>query len=357
MTELDYGGRKPRLLAVDDEATSLFLMKKIFADEAEITGVSSGKEALTWLIGHEADLVLLDLQMPGMDGFEVLRKMKQQRRLAAIPVIILTGTIEAELEAEGFLAGATDFVRKPIIPSAIRQRVSRVLRYEYLQENLSREVKRQTNLAEERLATTVRLFREMVLALAKTIDAKDKYTHGHSERVAEYSRQIARIDGSSEEVQEEIYTMGLLHDIGKVGIPESIINKPARLTDEEYKIIQSHTVIGSDILHLIKAAPELFQGARYHHERYDGKGYPDGLAGEEIPRTARIIAVADAYDAMTSNRSYRGILPQEAVRREIEKGSGNQFDPQYAAIMLRLIDEDASYRMCETGMAENGKSS
>ncbi len=356
MTELDYGGRKPRLLAVDDDATSLTQMKKIFAAEAEITGASSGKEALAWLSWHEADLVLLDLQMPGMDGFEVLRKMKQQRRLADIPVIILTGTIESELEAEGFLAGATDFVRKPIIPSAIRQRVSRVLRYEYLQDNLAKEVRRQTNLAEERLATTVRIFREMVLALAKTIDAKDKYTHGHSERVAEYSRCLARVDGASEEEQEEIYTMGLLHDIGKVGIPEAIINKPARLTDEEYKVIQSHTVIGSDILHLIKAAPDLFQGARYHHERYDGKGYPDGLVGDAIPKTARIIAVADAYDAMTSNRSYRGILPQTTVRKEIEKGSGSQFDPRYASIMLRLIDEDTAYRMCETGMTEDGKS-
>ncbi len=188
---------------------------------------------------------------------------------------------------------------------------------------------------------------EVVSALAEAIDAKDAYTNGHSSRVAKYSRMIAAKLGYPETEQNEIYMMGLLHDVGKIGVPDEVINKPGRLTDEEFEMIKAHPVIGSRILGSIKENPRLATGARWHHERYDGKGYPDGIAGEAIPEEARIIAVADAYDAMTSMRSYRGIMPQEAVRSEIEKGIGTQFDPQFARIMLRLIDEDTGYTMHE----------
>ena len=138
------------------------------------------------------------------------------------------------------------------------------------------------------------------------------------------------------------------HDIGKIGIPDGIINKTTRLTDEEYQIIKTHPIIGADILQNISELPELVLGARWHHERYDGKGYPDGLKGSEIPEMSRIIGVADAYDAMTSNRSYRDVLPQSVVRKEIEKGKGSQFDPVFADMMLQLIDEDTEYLMRET---------
>ena len=141
--------------------------------------------------------------------------------------------------------------------------------------------------------------------------------------------------------------MGLLHDVGKIGIPDAIINKPAKLTDEEYSIIQKHPVTGAKILKNITEFPKLSTGARWHHERYDGKGYPDGIAGEEIPTEARIIAVADAYDAMSSRRSYRDVLPQAKVREEVEKGKGTQFDPVFAEIMLSMIDEDRDYQMRE----------
>ena len=181
--------------------------------------------------------------------------------------------------------------------------------------------------------------------MVKAIDAKDKYTSGHSLRVAEYSRTIAARAGYSGEQVQRIYYMGLLHDIGKIGIPLEIINKTSRLTDEEYSTIKSHTVIGANILQTIVEFPELAVGARSHHERYDGRGYPDGLAGERIPEMARIIAVADAYDAMTSKRSYRNTLPQEKVRSEIEKGRGLQFDARFAEIMLRMIDEDVNFVM------------
>ena len=142
-----------------------------------------------------------------------------------------------------------------------------------------------------------------------------------------------------------VYLAALLHDIGKIGIPDNIINKPGKLTDEEFKVIKGHTLTGAKILSEIKSAPELIYGAKYHHERYDGKGYPCGLKGEEIPEISAIIAVADAYDAMTSNRSYRKLLPQETVKQEIEKGLGTQFNPKWGKIMLKLIEKDKDYKM------------
>ena len=194
------------------------------------------------------------------------------------------------------------------------------------------------------------MFEQTAEALASAIDAKDRYTRGHSSRVAIYSRMIAREAGKTEEECEQIYFSALLHDVGKIGIPDSIINKDGRLTDEEFAQIKLHPLYGSRILSQIHLSPRLSLGARHHHERYDGKGYPDGLKGEEIPELARIIGVADAYDAMTSKRSYRDPMPQDKVRAELIKGRGTQFDPQFADIMLRLIDLDTEYTMKETAV-------
>jgi HD-GYP domain-containing protein (c-di-GMP phosphodiesterase class II) len=198
---------------------------------------------------------------------------------------------------------------------------------------------------EERIERT--RFEQTAKALASAIDAKDKYTHGHSNRVAEYSRKIAKIAGKTEKECEQIYFAGLLHDVGKIGVPDRIITKEGKLTDEEYEQIKLHPVYGHQILSIIQQSPFLSIGARHHHERYDGRGYPDGLSGKDIPEIARIIAVADAYDAMTSSRSYRAPLPQRKVREELAAGMGTQFDPEFAVIMLRLIDQDTSYQMQE----------
>ncbi|SDJ34071.1 HDIG domain-containing protein [Lachnospiraceae bacterium G41] len=188
---------------------------------------------------------------------------------------------------------------------------------------------------------------EVMEALAHTIDAKDEYTKGHSVRVAKYSRMLAEKLGLNEGDCESVYYMALLHDIGKIGVPNEIINSKSKMTDEEYAIMKTHPGIGSDILEEIKSRPDLMIGARWHHERYDGKGYPDQKAGEDIPYFARIISVADSYDAMTSNRSYRKFLPQDVVRGEIEKNSGTQFDPNVAKCMLSIIDEDVNYEYHE----------
>jgi len=192
------------------------------------------------------------------------------------------------------------------------------------------------------------MFLQTVTALSEAVDAKDRYTSGHSKRVAEYAKRIAKRLGKNLEDQDEVYRAGLLHDVGKIRIPEEIINKPGRLTDEEFSIIKIHPVTGYNILKGISEDSIIATAAKHHHERYDGKGYPNGLKGEEIPETARILAVADAYDAMASNRSYRKALPQNVVREEIEKGRGTQFDPKFADIMLKMIDEDMNYRMKET---------
>ncbi|MBO4636278.1 MAG: HD domain-containing protein [Clostridiales bacterium] len=194
---------------------------------------------------------------------------------------------------------------------------------------------------------TKRLFEQTAEALASAIDAKDKYTKGHSSRVAEYSRKIARTAGKDDRECEEIYYAALLHDVGKIGISNSILNKEGRLTDLEYERVKQHPEIGSQILSRISESPYLSIGALHHHERYDGKGYPKGLKGEDIPEIARIIAVADAYDAMTSNRSYRSAIPQQMVREEFVKSLGSQFDPVFGNIMLHLIDIDSEYLMKE----------
>ena len=188
------------------------------------------------------------------------------------------------------------------------------------------------------------MFEETAEALANAIDAKDKYTRGHSSRVALFSKEIARSAGLTDDECEQVYYSALLHDVGKIGVPDEIINKEGDLTDEEFAQIKLHPVFGNQILCGIKQSPYLCLGAHYHHERYDGKGYPEGLAGENIPRIARIISVADAYDAMTSSRSYREPIPPEKVIQELTRGIGTQFDPEYAGIMLDCLGSDGVFR-------------
>ena len=219
-------------------------------------------------------------------------------------------------------------------------RVRNAIELTRLQYHLTQEVARKS-------AENSMLFLHVVRALAEAIDAKDTYTHGHSSRVAKYAREIAQRYGYSSEAVSNIYMMALVHDVGKIGVPDAVINKPGALTEEEFTQIRQHPVLGAKILEAIREMPSLSVGARCHHERYDGRGYPDGLAGASIPEEARIIAVADAYDAMTSRRSYREALPQAAVRSEIASGVGTQFDPNFAKIMLQIMDEDPDYTFRE----------
>lgn len=186
---------------------------------------------------------------------------------------------------------------------------------------------------------------DFVKTIVRIIDAKDRYTNGHSQRVANYSREIARRLGKTAEEQSQIYYAGLLHDVGKIRVPKEVINKPGRLNEDEFRQIKIHTVTGYYILKEIYKEGPILHAAKFHHERFDGKGYPMGLSGEGIPEVARIVGVADAYDAMASDRSYRKALPQAAVRREIEMGRSGQFDPVIADVMLDMIDDDRNYAM------------
>lgn len=214
--------------------------------------------------------------------------------------------------------------------------------------NLEHAREKEITLLKEQAENMQELFTQTAEALASAIDAKDGYTHGHSVRVAEYSKKIAEMAGLDEQTCQEIFYAGLLHDVGKIGIPDGIINKDTNLSDSEYAEIKKHPEKGNEILKRINKLPYLSVGARHHHERYDGNGYPDRLKATDIPESARIIAIADAYDAMTSKRSYRDPIPQQKVREEVVKGIGTQFDPEYARLMLHLIDLDTEYSMKES---------
>jgi len=228
------------------------------------------------------------------------------------------------------------------------QKIRSNLEMERFQVELERKVEEQTVELRLQQEKTNKMYVRTIMALSDAEDAKDRYTSGHSKRVAKYARMIAVRMGKSKEEQEKIYQAGLLHDIGKIRVPAEIINKPGKLTDEEYNVIKIHPVTGYRILESISDDGFIAIATKFHHERYDGKGYPNGLVGERIPEVARILGVADAYDAMASNRSYRDALPQSIVREEIEKGKGTQFDPYIADIMLQMMDEDTEYTMKQT---------
>ena len=328
------------ILVIDDDKINLKTARKILEEFFQVTCLESGKDALAYMQHHIPDLILLDIHMPEMDGFEVLQNIKSNQQTKDIPVIFLTADNDSETELNSFKAGVMDFIRKPFIPDIMLERINRIIELDRLQQYLQDEVKK-NEIKVEKLSL------QAMLTLSQTIDAKDKYTKGHSNRVAKYSKKLAMRLGLSEAEQDTVYFMGLLHDIGKIGIPDNIINKPQKLTDEEFAIIKKHPEIGYDILKNIAEIPNIEIGARWHHERMDGKGYPDGLKGNEIPKLVRIISVADAYDAMTSKRSYRDILPQAYIRNELEKGKNKQFDPEVAEAMIQLINEDTDYLMNE----------
>ena len=338
------------ILVVDDDAVNQKVAAKLLAEKYQVSCVRSGQEALEFLQENLPDLILLDLHMQGMDGFDVLAHVKEDKRTEGIPVIFLTADDNQEVEILGFEAGVSDYIRKPFVAKIMIRRVQRILELSRLQRDLRREVERQTSKAEERRKKVEQMALQMVYTLVSAIDAKDKYTDGHSSRVAEYSVYLAKALGYSEEQLINLRHIALLHDIGKISIPDSVLNKQGKLTDTEYEVMKSHTVAGGGILDNISTLPDIRIGARYHHERYDGRGYPDGLKGEDIPEVARIISIADAYDAMNSKRVYRNRLPRKVIREEFVRGRGTQFDPHMTDVFLRLFDE---HKLGERAEGEN----
>ena len=333
-------GENHIVIANDDSKDLDMMVNTLLAKGYDVAAKSSGEELIEYLNDEMPNLIMIKADMEGIGGLEtIVRIRKMGGALRRIPIVLISSDDPA-VEQRGLELGVTDFIKMPISEEKLYIRVTNIMQLSLLKNHMNQEVEKKTEENEQ-------LSIHIIKALAFAIDAKDKYTNGHSSRVAEYSREIAARYGYSQKEQDEIYIIGLLHDVGKIGIPDAIINKKDRLTDEEYDIIKKHPVIGTQILATIKEMPNLSNGARWHHERYDGKGYPDGLAGEDIPEVARIIAVADAYDAMTSHRSYRDTLPQNEVRAEIERCKGEQFDPKFADIMISIIDEDTDYQMRE----------
>ncbi len=330
------------VVVVDDDVTNLKMAGHILSRQnIRVTALKSGAALIEYIKSNTPDLILLDILMPGLNGFETLELLNAMFEPGKeIPVIFLTADESLDSETRGLQLGAMDFIKKPFVPDVLVLRVKHTIELVHLQRDLAAEVERKTR-------ENASLSLHVVQTLAEAIEAKDKYTNGHSGRVAAYAVKIAKRYGYSSAKQDEIYMMGLLHDVGKIGVPDAVICKPGKLTTEEFGLIKNHPDMGARILEKIEEMPQLAIGARWHHERYDGSGYPDGLVGESIPEEARIIAVADAYDAMTSRRSYRDVLPQTAVREEIIKGRGTQFDPIFADIMLQLMEEDIDFQMRE----------
>lgn len=328
------------ILVVDDNKTNLTLVKNELSKKYQVTPVISGFQALKFLEKKLPDLILLDLSMPEMDGRETMNRIRENGRWAKIPIIFLTADSTPETEEQCLADGADDFIAKPFVPQVMQRRVERILELYELRNNL------EIRLAQkERQVERVTL--NAVMAIANMIEAKDAYTSGHSNRVAKCAVAIAAHLGVDEEELINIKYMALLHDIGKIGVPDAVLNKPLSLDDEEFAIMKKHPAKGFDILKNFSTIPNLHYGALYHHERYDGKGYPIGLQGEDIPFQARIIAIADTYDAMTSDRSYRKALSTDVVIEELSKSRGVQFDPQIVDVFIGMLKNGFSLKDTE----------
>lgn len=320
------------ILIVDDNKMNLIMAKQELSAEYLVTPVTSGAQALLFLEKKSTDLILLDINMPEMDGRETMRRIRANAAWNHIPIIFLTADSSPETEAQCLSDGADDFIAKPFVPQVMRRRISKILELHDLRNELETKLEEKTKQLE--LVTL-----NAVMAIAKAIEAKDSYTSGHSDRVAMCSVAMAERLGWEDERIKNLQYAALLHDIGKIGVPDAVLNKPVGLTEEETEIIRQHAVSGGEILKEIHTIPNLRNGALYHHERYDGEGYPKGLKGEEIPMEARIIAIADTYDAMTSDRAYRPRLIEKDVFSELKKGRGTQFDPELVDLFIKMLEE------------------
>jgi len=308
LEHLDYTGA--RVLVVDDNPLNVELV----ADNLEQEGYAverafSGEEALRKIGERPFDLVLLDVMMPGLSGYEVCERLKRDEKTHLLPVVMLTALDKREDKIRGIAAGADDFINKPFDRAELLIRVKSCIRTKRLTDDLE--------TAES-----------ILVALGNAIDAKDAYTEGHAERVAHYSVAVGRKLGLSYERLRALRLGGVLHDIGKIGIPEAILNKPGPLTAEEFDVMKKHPEIGERICGPLKSLRGMLPIIRSHHERPNGSGYPDGLSGEAIPLEARIVCLADVYDALATTRSYKRAFTRERcieiLRQDTTKGL---FDP------------------------------
>jgi putative two-component system response regulator len=299
---------RARVLVVDDEETNRKLLTRLLSQEYEVTTAQDGEEALATLARVDVDLILLDVRLPGLDGFEVCSRVKRMERTRLVPVVLVTGLYAREHRIRGIHVGADDFLTKPFDPEELHARVASLVRLkEYTDDLESAEA--------------------ILKSLALTIDARDPYTDGHCERLSRFAVTLGRSLGLSKEELSALDRGGYLHDIGKIGIPDAILLKPTKLTPDEFELIKQHTVIGDRLCGELRSLRLVRQIVRHHHEALDGSGYPDGLRGDQVPLLAQIVGIVDLYDAVTSSRPYRDALPQEhayaELRQECARGRRN----------------------------------
>ena len=320
---------KHTILLVDDEVNNLQLLRRTLRHDYNILTASNGKEALEIVEGKgdEIALIVSDQKMPEMEGTEFLKRVAGE--YPDIVKILLTGHLDVDAIVDSINdCHLYQYIVKPFDPEELKLTIDSDIKKFDLVNNKTVILK---DLRE--------LFYKTIKLIASALDAKDPYTHGHSLRVTMYSLILAKNLNLDDTTLEEIETAGLLHDIGKIGIPQSILCKPGKLTDEEYEVMKSHPAQAEKMLMGIKKLTVVSNWLRCHHERWDGKGYPNGLKGEEIPISGRIIALADTYDAMTSTRSYRQALSHETAMAEIKRCAGTQFDPVLADLFIKCSDE------------------
>lgn len=353
----------PGVLFVDDEVNILRALARLFRTEPiRLYTASSAQEALEILESESIQVVVSDQNMPRVRGVQLLEQIRQ--RSPDVIRIMLTGYTEMHIAVQAINKGEIyRLITKPWNDEELRTTVRQALDTFFMRQEILRldELTKEQNLALQNMNYTLELkvqertkevkqkhaelrtaYVNTVRALVAAVDAKDSYTRGHSERVGVYSSRIARELSCKNEFIERIYLAGLLHDIGKIGIPDAIITKPTKLDPEEYELMKRHPEIGAGILESVSFLADIVPCVRHHHEWYDGsdRGYPDRLSGETIPFPSRIILVADTVEAMTSDRPYRKGLPLERVIQEIQKFSGTQFDPMAADAFLAIIERE-----------------
>jgi putative two-component system response regulator len=304
--------RMPRqVLVVDDDFSVAFLLRQLLEGEGfHVVAASNGLEALDRIAEHAPDLILLDLDMPHLGGYEVCRRVKQAPATRLVPILILTGQSSTEARLRAWELGADEFLTKPFQTVEVLARCRSLL-----------QLKRLTDALDSAEA--------VVFALARTVEAKNAYTLGHSERVGAYALALAERLGLSQAERQTLRRAAMLHDVGKLSIPDAILNKPGGLTDEEFVVVKQHPVQGVRIVEGLRSIRDTLPLIRWHHERLDGQGYPDGIAADTLPRLVRVLSVADVYDALTSERPYRPALPHEKsmhiMRRDAASGG---LDPE-----------------------------
>ncbi|OEZ97829.1 HD-GYP domain-containing protein [Duganella sp. HH101] len=310
----------PLILAVDDEASNLQLLRHILQDQYRLLFAKDGPRALELARQERPQLILLDVMMPGMTGYEVCRQLKDDDATAAIPVIFVTALSDASDEVVGFDAGAVDYITKPVSPPIVRARV-------------------RTHLSLVRMDELTRTRLEIVQRLGLAAEYKDNETGLHVIRMSHYSRILGRAAGMSEAEADDLLHAAPMHDVGKIGIPDSILRKPGPLETAEWKVMQTHAAIGGEIIgrHPGGMLAMAYQVAVTHHEKWDGSGYPNGLAGEQIPLVGRIVAIADVFDALTSARPYKPEWPIPQAVEYLEQQRGKHFDADLVDLFLQQM--------------------